>query len=66
MSTGETNDAMWFPDSRASAHMIPHDNNLLSKSTYHGALDITVADGTRVPIINIGKSKIESPPVPLS
>lgn len=62
MSNGDANEAMWFPDSGASAHMTPHDGNLLSKFPYNGPLDITVADGTQIPITNIDKSKIDTCP----
>jgi len=65
MSVGETNDATWYFDSAASAHMTPSEGNFLRKSPYTGLDRVLVGNGTLLDIKNIGYSKLPSISRPL-
>ncbi|KAL4272879.1 hypothetical protein GQ457_13G027250 [Hibiscus cannabinus] len=51
-------DATWFPDSGATAHLTPDLGKFLSSSPYTGSGKIIVANGMIVPISHIGSSSL--------
>ncbi|KAF3679839.1 hypothetical protein T459_27281 [Capsicum annuum] len=65
MSIGETNDATWYVDSAASAHMTPSEGNLLHKTPYTGHNRVLVGDGKLLNISNIGYTQLPSTSRPL-
>ncbi|KAF3675433.1 hypothetical protein T459_14075 [Capsicum annuum] len=65
MSIGETNDATWYVDSAASAHMTPSESNLLHKTPYTGHNRALVGDGKLLNISNIGYTQLLSTSHPL-
>ncbi|KAL4281085.1 hypothetical protein GQ457_03G012870 [Hibiscus cannabinus] len=51
-------DAAWFPDSGATAHLTPDLGKFITSSPYTGSGKITVANGMAVPISHIGRSSL--------
>ncbi|KAL4386691.1 hypothetical protein GQ457_09G004130 [Hibiscus cannabinus] len=51
-------DAAWFPDSGATAHLTPDLGKFITSSPYTGSGKITVANGVTVPISHIGRSSL--------
>ncbi|CAH9090193.1 unnamed protein product, partial [Cuscuta epithymum] len=64
--SGESNDALWYPDSGASAHMTSSEGILSNKSPYSGTMSVSVANGIKLPIANIGDISLNTPTRPLS
>ncbi|CAH9137000.1 unnamed protein product [Cuscuta epithymum] len=64
--TGESNDALWYPDSGASAHMTSSEGILSNKSSYSGPMTVSVANGVNLPIANIGNIQLNTLSRPFS
>jgi len=52
----QLDDSTWYPDTGASAHMTSNPGNLLSSSPYHGNDQISVGNGSLLPITAVGIS----------
>ncbi|CAH9126696.1 unnamed protein product [Cuscuta epithymum] len=65
-NNGDSNTALWYPDSGASAHMTPTEGILVNKSIYTGPLLVSVANGSKLPIANIGDVHLNSSNRPLT
>lgn len=65
MSVGETNDATWYFDTVASAHMTPSKGNFIQKNPYTGSDHVLVGNGTLLNIENIGYAQLPSTSRPL-
>jgi len=65
MSVGETNDATWYLDSAASAHMTSSEGNFLHKTPYTGHNRVLVGDGKLLNISHTGYIQFPSTSRPL-
>lgn len=65
MLVSETNDAPWYSDSAASAHMTLSEGNFMHKSSYNGSDHVFVWNGSFLKIANIGYAQLPIPSRPL-
>ena len=65
MSVGETNDATWYLDSAAFAHMNPFEGNFLHTSSNNGCDRVLVGNGALLDINKIGYCQIPATSRPL-
>ena len=55
IESGEANESLWYPDSPASFHISPLEDNLCTKLPYTRSYSVVVGNGTHVPICHVGK-----------
>lgn len=51
----------WFPDTGANNHMTADDSSFANRQAYNGTDQVTVANGTTLPISGIGNMNISTP-----
>ncbi|KAF8389144.1 hypothetical protein HHK36_025837 [Tetracentron sinense] len=57
----DTQDAEWYPDSGATAHMTNNEGNLSRITSYHGADRVLVGNGSCIPISHTGSVSLNTP-----
>ncbi|KAG8371909.1 hypothetical protein BUALT_Bualt12G0011900 [Buddleja alternifolia] len=66
LSTAETSDVAWYPDSGASAHMTPDDGIFSHLTPYTGTNKILVGNGSLLPIKHVGSTMLHTSTRPLT
>ena len=53
IDSGEANEAIWYPNSRAFTHMNPTEGILFSKHPWSNQINVIVGDDTKLPALHI-------------